>query len=264
MEWDISLLLYGLFIGLCAGGLAGFMAGLAGVGGGLVYVPMFYILLPNSEAPMAVAIFASMVAIAMTAVVSARSHWRLGHVNRFLFFILWPGLLVGASFGLWSTLVLGEIWILLGLGLLNAWVAYDYGRVQAGKCKHVSMLVFGSFPIGYVSGVLGIAGGTMIVPLLRHFIPLKDAVGTSALCGAVMVLLASLLNVLWEPAWQALLLQQWGFLVFVWLGVLLVAPYSAKKSACLHDQFSEKTLRLILRAMFALIAIVFFVIAWLK
>ncbi len=268
MEWDISLLLYALGVGLCAGVLAGFMAGVAGVGGGLIYVPVFYLLMPSiegsTEGGMALTIFSSMVAIALTAGFSARSHWRLGHVNIKLLYYLWPGLLLGASLGLWSALTLPELWILLALAALNAWVAYDYGGALSVDSKHNGILIFLGLPIGYISGVLGIAGGTMLVPLLRRFLSLKDAVGTSAICGFIMVSFAVFLNVLVESGWQELLQGQWLFLSATWAGLLFTMPFAARASAGWHDKLQERHLRMILKATFSFIAMMFVIIAWLK
>ena len=268
MEWDISLLLYALAIGLSAGILAGFMAGVAGVGGGLIYVPVFYLLMPsiegNTEDSMALAIFSSMVAIALTAGLSARSHWQLGHVNIKLFHYLWPSLLLGASLGLWSALILPELWILLALAALNAWVAYDYGRSFESRTLHKGIFSMLGIPIGYISGVLGVAGGTMLVPLLRRFLTLKDAVGTSAMCGSVMVGLAVIINLLGESGWQKLLQGQWFFLLATWTGLLFTMPIAARKSARWHDELQEKHLRIMLKSIFSLIAIMFCTVAWLK
>jgi len=264
MEWDVSLLIYALSVGLCAGMLAGFMAGLAGVGGGLIYVPVFYLAMPNAEANMALSIFSSLVAIALTSFFSARRHWQLKHIDLHLFHCLWPSLLLGASLGLWSALILPELWILLALATLNVWVAYDYGRPISLKTQAKGWLRFFGIPIGYISGVLGIAGGTMLVPLLRRFLTLKSAVGTSSACGAVMVMLAVLLNVLGESAWQKILQDQWAILLAVWLGVLLSMPLAAKKTAAWHDKFQERHLRIVLKAMFSLLAMMFFLVAWLK
>jgi len=78
---------------------------------------------------------------------------------------------------LWSAFILPELWILLALAALNAWVAYDYGRSFESQALHKGMLSMLGMPIGYTSGVLGIAGGTMLVPLSRRCLTLKDAVG---------------------------------------------------------------------------------------
>ncbi|MDX8396088.1 MAG: hypothetical protein R8K22_06715, partial [Mariprofundaceae bacterium] len=48
MEADISLIAYGILVGILAGGLSGTLAGLAGLGGGLIYVPVFLLTMPQS------------------------------------------------------------------------------------------------------------------------------------------------------------------------------------------------------------------------
>jgi len=66
MPVDPSLLIYGLLIGIGAGLLGGILAGLAGVGGGLIYVPLFYALMPGGGEGMSIHIFASLVAVVIT------------------------------------------------------------------------------------------------------------------------------------------------------------------------------------------------------
>ncbi|MDQ6955323.1 MAG: sulfite exporter TauE/SafE family protein [Mariprofundaceae bacterium] len=262
MEWDLLMLLYGLLVGLCAGAVAGCMAGLAGVGGGLVYVPVFYLLMPGSDASMALSVFSSMLAISITTAFSARSHWRLGHVDIYLSLYLLPALLLGASFGLWSALLLPELWVLLSLAALNAWVAYDYGRALPVKSQHKGLFALLGLPIGYVSGVLGIAGGTMLVPLFRRSLSLRNAVGTSAVCSVMMVGMAVLLNLIFEPGWGLLLQQQWNFILATCVGVLITMPTAARKTASWHDTLDERYLRFVLKSMFSLIAILFCFMAW--
>ena len=127
-EFDLSLLIYGLLVGLCAGSVAGTIAGLAGLGGGLIYVPVYYAMMPGAGDSVALPVFASMVAITITGFFSARAHFRLGHISREALNHLLPGLIIGAAVGLWSTLRLPETLVLLGLAALNGWVAFDYGR----------------------------------------------------------------------------------------------------------------------------------------
>ncbi|TLS68625.1 sulfite exporter TauE/SafE family protein [Mariprofundus erugo] len=252
---ESELLLYGLLIGLFAGALGGTLAGLAGVGGGLVYVPLFYALLPAQQGQgMALHIFASFVAIIITGFFSARSHWRLGHIDRQTLSQLLPGLIIGAIIGLWSTLRLPEAAVLLGLAALDAWIAFDYGRTIPPDADRRPSLRLFSGPIGLASGALGIGGGTMLVPLLRRHLILRHAVGTSAACGFVMALTAVTANLLAEPDWHELMISQWPQLLGIWLGIALILPRCSHWSARLHQVSGEQNLRLALKILFFLLS----------
>ncbi|ATX80947.1 putative membrane protein YfcA [Mariprofundus ferrinatatus] len=250
-EIELGLIIYGLLVGLGAGLIGGALAGLAGVGGGLIYVPLFYLFAPPDTNGMAMHVFASMVAVVMTGYFSARSHWHLGHVNGKKLVALLPGLVIGAAVGLWNTLQLSQFWILTALALLNAWVAFDYGRDFHLKLrKNMISTKLLAWPIGFISGTVGIGGGTMIVPLLRRTLPLKEAVGTASMAGVFMVLCAVILNFSLEPDWVGVLVEDWQFLVGVWIGIVLIVPFSAHKAAALHGSVDEGKLRLALKTLF--------------
>lgn len=243
-----EILLYGLAVGLFAGALGGTLAGVAGVGGGLIYVPLFYITMPDGSEGVSIHLLGSLVAVAMTSFFSARVHWRLKHVHMPSLKQLYPGLIIGAAIGLWSTLKIPEAFILFALALLDAWVGWDYGRRYRSK-KAVPLATM-SGPIGYISGALGIGGGTMLVPLLRRAVSLREAVGTSAACGMLMALGAVIFNLLFEPAWHELFAEQIYYLAGAWFGILIIAPKASGWGAWLHANVAEETMRLILKSLF--------------
>lgn len=245
-------LIYGLLAGLAAGVMGGALAGIAGLGGGLIYVPLFFTLMPG--APAALPVFASLLAVAVTGLFSLHAHWRLGHVRLAIARQLLPGLVIGSSLGLWTTLRVPEALVLLALALLDAWVAYDFGRKPRILLGQPSLML-ASGPIGYFSGMLGIGGGTLLVPLLRRHLPLREAVGTTALCGVVMAAAAVACNILIEPAWHALLSTHLAFLAGAWLGILLAMPKAARWAAGLHGRWPEASMRPVLKALFACLSL---------
>jgi len=255
-EADILQLFTGLAVGIAAGGIAGILAALAGVGGGLIYVPVFYACMPVSQDNMGIQIMASMLAIILTGSFSARTHYRLGHLNLKAAIYLLPGLIIGASLGLWSTLHVPETSVLLALAALDLWVAYDYGRnaVNSELHLHRRRFIALSAPIGYTSGLLGIAGGTMLVPLLRRALPLRNAVGTSAFCGVLMAACGVALNLIFEPSWKAPVREQMLFILGALTGILLILPLATGWAARLHAVMPETRLRLVLKTLFVCIA----------
>jgi len=252
-EAEIGMLCIGLVAGALAGALSGVLSGLAGIGGGLIYVPVFYACLPHDSAGVSLSVFISLLAIVLTGGFSARAHNRLGHLKYRTALHLLPGLVIGASVGLMLTLHLPEALVLAGLAALDAWIAWDYGRQAQARHGRASLWL-ASLPIGYVSGSLGIGGGTMLVPLLRRSLPLRMAVGTSVLCGTLMAAAALLVNGLLVPAWRPLLGGQIWFMAGVLGAVLLVLPRATQWSARLHASMQEEELHLLLKSVFAVLA----------
>lgn len=252
IEANLLLLGYGIVVGLLAGSAGGILAAIAGVGGGLIYVPVFYALMPQGNSSLSMPVLASMLAIVLTGGFSARAHLRLGHVDRATTQTLAPVLVLTAAAGLWSTLKLPEAIVLAALASLDLWVALDYGRplnANPGQIRTGRNMLFAA-PIGFLSGMLGIGGGTMLVPLLRRSLPLRQAVGTSAMCGVLMAAGAAMINLIGERDWHAPIMTQASFIIGSLLGILIVLPRTTHWAAKLHDRIEEATMRIWLRGLF--------------
>jgi uncharacterized membrane protein YfcA len=194
------------------GAVAGVLAGLLGVGGGLVLVGALAWLLPlygvPKEAAMHAALASSLASIVLTATSSAYAHHGRGSV-------LWPtvkwmvpGLLLGGWLGSGIAVKLDDQvlrWVVAGYCLLAA-AQLLFGKTRVGAegvmappPTGLPMIVAGT-GIGAVSAVVGIGGGSMTVPLLvwRGIAPVR-AVGTSSACGVAIGLASAVGYALHAP-----------------------------------------------------------------
>lgn len=189
--------------------MAGFVAGLFGVGGGVVMVPILYWVLGSmtqvvpTNYVMHMALATSLATIFVTALSSVRAHHQRGAVQWYWVRCMAPGLVVGSLIGTqianWlNTEILrtlfGVFEILLGLTMLRP-KRGDAGPADQASNINVSpivMVVLAGF-IGKVSALAGIGGGTLSVPLLHKFgMRMQYAVATSAACGVPIALAATL------------------------------------------------------------------------
>lgn len=192
-----TLILFGLSLS-AAGVLAGLLAGLLGVGGGIVIVPVLYHLLLavgfDADLTMHVAVGTSLAAIVPTSIMSARAHDRRGAVDRDLLLLIGPGILIGSILGVLVAAV-ARGWVLsLVFGVMALAVSAHMtftpeGFRLANKLPgRFATRVIGAV-IGFFSSLMGIGGGTLTVPVLSlHNYPIRRAVGTSAACGLIISL----------------------------------------------------------------------------
>jgi uncharacterized membrane protein YfcA len=176
--------------------VAGVLAGLLGVGGGLVLVAALVWLLPlhgiGHDAAMHAALASSMASIVLTAASSAYAHHRRGSVLWPTVAWMAPGLVVGGWLGSVVAVALdGAVlkWGVIGYCLLAA-AQMMFGRVRSGDGDVVPAgagMSAAGVGIGAVSAVVGIGGGSMTVPLLVwRGVAAVRAVGTSSACGVVI------------------------------------------------------------------------------
>ena len=182
---------------LITGAVAGLLAGLLGVGGGLVIVPALAWLLAGYHMPdghlMHLAVGSSLAAIIPTALSSLLAHQRRGSVRWPVVRAVLPGILAGALGGAWLARQVSSPGLALCFGLFEVLVALQLffavkPAAHRGLPGTSGMTVAGVI-IGVVSALLGIGGGTLTTPfLLWNGIDIRHAVGTSATCGLPIAL----------------------------------------------------------------------------
>jgi len=239
-----------LILFLALGAVAGVLAGLLGVGGGLVLVAALAWLLPTlgipREAAMHAALASSLASIVLTAAASTRAHAGRGSVLWPTVAWMVPGLLLGGWLGSGVAVRIdGDVLraIVAGYCLLAA-AQLLFGRVRGGgnggvpAPRGLGMSAAG-VGIGAVSAVVGIGGGSMTVPLLvwRGIAPVR-AVGTSSACGVAIGLSSAVGYALHAPE-GALPQYALGYVylpaaIGVAMASVLAAPYGMRLAHRLH------------------------------
>ncbi len=183
-----------LIIYLLIGAIAGFAAGLFGVGGGLIIVPILYIVFTQMHYDpsiiMHMALGTSLATIIVTSISSVSAHHKKGAVLWQVFRNLAPGLALGAFLGAGIADYLSGQGLQLLIGCFAIWVAFKMFR-GAGvavdpqrRMPSAPMQLAAGGGIGIASAIFGIGGGSLTVPYLnRHGVVMQKAVATSAACG---------------------------------------------------------------------------------
>ena len=189
MFFETTLLLELALLGLCSG----FLAGLLGIGGGMVMVPFITAILSGrgvgTELAVKMAIATSMATIVFTSLSSVRAHHRRGAVRWDLVKRLAPGIVLGAAIG-----SMGVFAVLKGSSLALVFALFvGFSATQMFLDKkpaatrqipgQVGLLGAGGV-IGFVSGLVGAGGGFISVPFMTWCnVTIHNAVATSAALG---------------------------------------------------------------------------------
>ncbi|MFO1106246.1 MAG: sulfite exporter TauE/SafE family protein [Amaricoccus sp.] len=207
---DLAHLLTLGVILLAIGGFAGVIAGLLGVGGGIVLVPAFLYAFTalgyGGPQIMQVCLATSLATIAATSGRSVRGHRARGAVDEDILRSWAPSIAIGSIIGVLvaggmkSTalmLIFGTLGSLVGLYIAfgrDEWRLSD--RMPTGIGRAVTGTV-----IGFLSVLMGIGGGSFGVPLMRlHGVPIHRAIGTASGFGLVIAI----------PSVIGFLLSGWG------------------------------------------------------
>jgi uncharacterized protein len=187
---------------LALGVVTGFLAGLLGIGGGMMMVPFLTFIVSHRgvEPGMAVkiAIATAMATIFFTSMSSVRAHHQRGAVQWPLVRGLAPGILVGSLLaGAGAFAVLKGQGLALMFALFTFFSAVQMLRDRKPKPSRVMPAAAGQLAvggvIGFVSGLLGAGGAFMSVPFMVWCnVPLREAVGTSAALGFPIALASTL------------------------------------------------------------------------
>ena len=246
MDWTIVPAL--ALLGSCTG----FLAGLLGIGGGMVLTPFLTMLLGSAGIPpehiVHVAIATSRSTIFFTSISSVRAHAKRGAVLWRVVGCAAPGILVGALIGAQITGMLSTFWV----GLIFAsFVCFSATKMFMKSTPVPSRMLpgrgglFGAGTvIGLISALVGAGGGFISVPFMTYCnVRIHNAIGTSAALGFPIAAAGTLGYVI--SGWQVESLPGWPVMLgFVHLPALfsvaamsiLTAPLGARVAHALDTR----------------------------
>jgi uncharacterized membrane protein YfcA len=252
---------------LCAalGSIVGILAGLLGIGGGLVIVPALVFLLHfflglGVEVSMPIAIATSLSTVIMTGMSSARSHYKLGNLDRRIITYCGLGIAIGATLGAHfashiSGVLLQRIFAVLVIVIALQMV---FGGRKASKNtignKGLGGIGIGS---GFIAALMGIGGGALIVPVLVWFqVNIRKAIGCAAFSGIIIAVFGTL-NFIYT-GWEKPYLPEFS-LGYVYLpatlGIIATSILTAPIGAKLGQKLDVAKLKKVFAAFLVLVSI---------
>ncbi|MBU2285932.1 MAG: sulfite exporter TauE/SafE family protein [Gammaproteobacteria bacterium] len=249
-------------LGICTG----FLAGLLGIGGGMMMVPFITVILDHRGVPsnlaVKMAIATSMATIITTSISSVRAHHRRGAVRWDIVRRLSPGIVIGslvASLGVFAV-VKGTalaIFFALFVGFSATQMFLDKKPAALRQMPGIAGQLAAGSGIGFVSGLVGAGGGFMSVPFMTWCnVAIHSAVATSAALGFPI----AVTNVIgYVAAGHAVQGLPEGSIGYIWLPALIVlavssfvtAPFGAKAA---HSLPVGKLKRVFASILYALAA----------
>ena len=249
-------------LGLCTG----FLAGLLGIGGGMIMVPFITAILTTrgvaADLSVKMAIATSMATIIFTSISSVRAHHQRGAVRWDIVQRLAPGIVLGAAIA-----SLGVFALLKGSGLalvFAGFVGFSATQMLLDKKPQPSRSLPGTAgqvgagtAIGFLSGLVGAGGGFVSIPFMTWCnVVIHSAVATSAALGFPIALSNALGYIISGQGVEGLPAGSLGYIFVPALAVIatasvLMAPLGVKAAHAMPVKTLKRVLAGILYALAA-------------
>jgi uncharacterized membrane protein YfcA len=251
---------------LCLGGgaVAGLLAGMLGIGGGLVIVPLLIYLLPIIGVPPELvvpsAIATSLATVCMTTASASRSHAKHGLMEKFWLVRVLPGLSIGAMTGAYLVTVIDPDWLkrIFSIVLIALAARMVLPQKTGEPMTSVSkrLVALGSYIIGTISGLVGIGGGALTVPFLTKMrLPVRQAIAISSL-GSFIIGCSSVVMFIANGWLSGKATGAFGLIhIPAWIGISVASVLMAPLGAKLAHKLPVKQLQRVFAAFLIIVAV---------
>ncbi len=256
-----------LFCLLIVTGLfAGFMSGLLGVGGGFIFAPVMYFVMRASDVLPETAIlvaFGTSLAVALPTVLSsALGHSRKGNVIwRDAVIVGLAGIVTGYLGGTVATYLPVQVLtflfgVMLIIGAVRMVTALPFG--DARSLSTPAGVGIGGFA-GFMSGLLGVGGGTIVVPLLTILgkYQMRYAIATSA-AAIVFITLGGISSYMVNGMSAHMNLSSYGFYLVGYIDLVMwtILTVTAVPMALIGVKYANRFPDKLLKKIFVVLMIV--------
>lgn len=250
---------------ILAGAAAGTLAGLLGIGGGALIVPVLAFFFERQgtdpDVVMQAAIGTSLATIVFTAVSSVRAHQARGAIRWNVFWQLAPGIVAGVIIGAVIAHWLPGKVLKIAFGIFALLVAAQMARGMT-LASHRPLpsqpyMALSGGVIGVLSSLFGIGGGSLSVPFLTWFsVPAVQAIATSAAIGLPIAIVGTLSYIVMGWNVSGLPSGSVGYVVLApFLGIVIASAIFAPLGVRLAHRLSQIVLRRIFAVFLTVMAI---------
>lgn len=247
---------------LLLGAGAGVLAGLFGVGGGLIVVPVlmfsFTFLNLSEDVATHLAIGTSLATIIFTSMSSAQAHNSKGSIDWKIVRWLALGIVFGSVLGGFTASLLQGATLKIIIGCFVILMSIQLGFNLKPKASKQLPGKFGlssvGVGVGWASAIFGIGGGSLTVPFLAFCsVPMQRAVGVSAACG-LPIAIAGTLSYMWF-GWGVEGLPEWSF-GYIYLPALIGITATSMVFSRIGAKLAYRLSPDLLRRMFAVFLLI--------
>ncbi|MFD2166393.1 sulfite exporter TauE/SafE family protein [Thalassotalea euphylliae] len=250
---------------LILGALVGFLAGLLGIGGGLVIVPALVYLLPQmgiaTEVAMPIALGTSLATIVVTSITAVRAHhknrnipWQL---TRQIMIVVACGAIAGANIADQLSSAMLTYIFAMSVSVLAAYMLISIRFDKTGSMPSLPVFQGVGFFTGVMASLMGIAGGAILIPILSYFgVQMRQSIGIATACGLIIAFFGSLGYILTGLDQKELPPWSLGYVYLpALLGISLTSSLFARLGVKLSAKLPVKTLKKCFAVFLILVAV---------
>jgi uncharacterized membrane protein YfcA len=254
-----------LVICIGVGSIVGLSAGLLGIGGGLIIVPALTYLLSHflGISPfdaIIIAIATSLSTIILTGFSASAAHYKLGNLDKYVIVFTGLGIAVGASIGGYVASAIPGQYLKATFAVLVMAVAIYmiFGKKSASRfAANRAILSLAGLKTGFISALMGIGGGAILVPVLVFFqVDIRKAIGCAAVSGLIIAIFGTTSFII--AGWNVPDLPAYSF-GYVYLpatlGIVLSSVFTAPIGVKLGYSMDTQKLKRIFAVFMVLVSI---------